>query len=413
MQIRKATYYLALPFIALLNGTITSIPGVGSIARLAALPMMISWIVGIRYGHGVRKLHLYHWTVLCFVFWNVLSYFWSFSDVDATDNMSRYVPIIFSSVVLWDVCRERKQVIGALQAYVLGAYIICLSTAYGYFTSTSSADIDGRFSGVGFHPDDFAYLLAVPIAWELAIRNEIKSKTLRVLNALYPIVAIITIVMTATRGSIFVAAPVYACILLGLRRAPQSVKIGIAVACVLGVFALSASQFTSSLSRLTAVQGSSDAATMNGRIYLWNAALDMMGKYPFQGIGSGSFHTISSYYPGVQYTEEGLPAHNTYLSVFSELGAIGFVLFMASVGTAFWAATQTERGYKAAYVSAIVAFLIGISALTYETHSQEWLLFILIVCHCYAREPVTIPLPGLNRQLLSSGASSELSVTQQ
>jgi hypothetical protein len=64
-------------------------------------------------------------------------------------------------------------------------------------------------------------------------------------------------------------------------------------------------------------------------------------------------------------------------------------------------------------VSAILAFLIGISALTYETHSQEWLLFILIVCHCYAREPVMVPLPGFNRQLLTPGASPEMSVTQQ
>lgn len=387
MHMRKATYLLALPFIALLNGTITSIPGVGSIARLAAVPVAIAWLVGIQYGHGIRRLHWYHWTMLTFVFWNVLSYFWSISDSSSMENLSRYIPIVISSVMLWDIFRERTQVIGGLQAYVIGAYIICLSTLYGYFTDTSGAAISGRFSGVGFHPDDFAYLLAVPIAWELAIRNEIRSKALRLLNAVYPIMALITIVMTATRASIFVALPVYLCILAGIRRTPKAIRFGFAAAACGGVLLLSMSQFSASLGRLTAVHGSSDASTLNGRIYLWHAAYDLMGKYPAQGVGSGAFRTLSSFYPGVQYTEEGLPAHNTYLSVFSELGAIGFVLFLVVIGAVFWMAWQTEGGYRAAYITALMAFVIGSSALTYETHSQEWLLFVLILAHSCSKAP--------------------------
>jgi O-antigen ligase len=159
------------------------------------------------------------------------------------------------------------------------------------------------------------------------------------------------------------------------------------VAAVLGGAAIVFGHFSDSLNRLASVHGSSDAATMNGRVYLWNAAFDLIGKFPILGIGSGTFHTISATFPGVDYTETGLPAHNTYLSVFAELGAIGFLLFMAVIGAAIWAARHTEPGYRLAYLCSLAAFIIGSSALTYETHSQEWLLFILILSHCCMRQP--------------------------
>lgn len=109
-----------------------------------------------------------------------------------------------------------------------------------------------------------------------------------------------------------------------------------------------------------------------------------MGKYPILGIGAGSFHSIASFYPGVQYTEEGLPTHNTYLSVFSELGAIGFILYTAALAAIIAIARRTESGFRIAYLSSITAFLIGSSSLTYEMRSQQWLLFVLILVHCHA-----------------------------
>ncbi len=145
----------------------------------------------------------------------------------------------------------------------------------------------------------------------------------------------------------------------------------------------------SKLSRLETTITNPSAASdwggaLNGRDYLWAIAIKEFGQHPLFGTGATTFGYFSATTPAVTTIREpdnnGLPAHNTYLSILSETGMIGLFSFVMLIGITIRAALQaTDRELRSAFMVAIVAMLIGISTLTYEDHIGIWLLLTLII----------------------------------
>lgn len=73
----------------------------------------------------------------------------------------------------------------------------------------------------------------------------------------------------------------------------------------------------------------SSAGIMNGRYSLWSIALKMFASSPIIGHGYGSYSAISMLQSAITTS-----AHNYYLQIVSELGIIGFVLYIIAFATA-------------------------------------------------------------------------------
>jgi O-antigen ligase len=296
--------------------------------------------------------------------------------------------MVMTLLVVWENCRTRQKAEGVLQAFVFGGYLIMLTLSFNYVSGNSAITDPTRLAAGGFNPDDFLYLIPVPVAWYLARRPHAKNKFLILLNVGYVLLAPLGIILTATRGALFVAVPGYLYILWSGRKAPVSWKIGVLVAAVVLVGFTSQLDIASKLTRLSTVTSSSGGtgsdSNLNGRGVIWELAIKEFSHHPIIGIGSGAFPYISSNDPivGPMHTESGvgLPVHNTYLSVLTETGIVGFLLMAFMIAIVVRSACSLkEANLKHAFIAALVMMAVGVSSLTYEDHSGFWMLFTLII----------------------------------
>jgi O-antigen ligase len=95
------------------------------------------------------------------------------------------------------------------------------------------------------------------------------------------------------------------------------------------------------------------------RLAHWQSALDMWRDHPWLGVGFGNYEAA--------YAEYALPkwplalghAHNYYLNVAAEAGAIGLLAYLMLWGTALWQAWQTLRRTDDSYARALVLGALG------------------------------------------------------
>src|SRR5207249_5247629 len=82
----------------------------------------------------------------------------------------------------------------------------------------------------------------------------------------------------------------------------------------------------------------------SGRTDLWNSAWHGYTQHPWLGLGAGNFRARSlgllMTTPGVNirasYVAPGREVHNAYLETLTELGPVGFVLFLSVLGLTAW-----------------------------------------------------------------------------
>ena len=138
--------------------------------------------------------------------------------------------------------------------------------------------------------------------------------------------------------------------------------------------------------------GSSSAGRLlslgnNGRIPMVREGLHSFSHHPLAGTGAGTFRfTNFLYRPNASYIVKH--AHNQWINVLSELGIVGLVLFVITIGGLLVgalrpvgrAARDADRGLLAALQAGAVAFV------AHSTIDWDWdmaaaaLLFLLLVC---------------------------------
>jgi len=116
---------------------------------------------------------------------------------------------------------------------------------------------------------------------------------------------------------------------------------------------------------------------LGGRVNLWLQSILYFYDNPIIGIGSGA---ISS--PFVV----GVLAHNTFLSVLTELGLIGFILFMSMLVVTLKQAIKQNKNYASLWVTILAIWAIGVFTLTWEYRKVTWLILILIIVGANLRD---------------------------
>lgn len=111
-----------------------------------------------------------------------------------------------------------------------------------------------------------------------------------------------------------------------------------------------------------------DRATVQERLSLWKAGMEVVGDYPWLGVGPGNFANIVGFYnPDIV----NLPVHNSYLAIAAETGIPGLILFSALVISVLITligtlqAGQSEKLHTARLLLAcILGFLAGAMFIT-------------------------------------------------
>jgi O-antigen ligase len=184
--------------------------------------------------------------------------------------------------------------------------------------------IEGRYSIDGVNGNYTAYSLATAIPVVLGLAWE-RTRTVAWRITMVAIVATlgVAIMMTGSRGAAiaFLAAIAIA----GLRmvtRQPIKGIVGIGVLLAVGFVAMRP-WFGALPARLWMIDAENGQDWSSGRLELWSHALDIFARRPVFGNGADSYVALSP---------DGMHAHNVFLSVLSELGAVGLIVLVCALG---------------------------------------------------------------------------------
>jgi O-antigen ligase len=83
-----------------------------------------------------------------------------------------------------------------------------------------------------------------------------------------------------------------------------------------------------------------DRSTIQGRLTLWQGAVEIIKKNPWMGVGPGNYQkTIGQY----SKLHGRYVAHNNYLNIAADSGIIGLAIFVALFGSGLYFASKTIR----------------------------------------------------------------------
>jgi O-antigen ligase len=401
---RRLAFWLSLGLIFVIPWeNSVDVGSLGTVGRGVGMLAAAVWVASVALAGRSRRLHEFHAVFFFFVTWNVASVVWS-QDVNATlDRIVTYAQLFVLALLVWDLYETKEALELGLQAYVLGALVSVGSIVYNYLTLYDPTRV--RYSATGFDEDDIGLILAigVPIALHLFVsgRNTAVGLPLRLINLGYMPAAALAIVLTATRGSFLAMMPAAVLGLTMFLRLSLARRLVVCAIAAGGVLVVTTVAPQSSFERVTNTGGAVAEGDFSGRLEIWRDGLGVWAEQPVLGAGAGSFRSL------VSVSSKQKVAHNTYLSVLTELGLVGFALFATILAIVVHQATHSRSG-SGFWPALFATWAIGATALTWEPRKPTWLVLCLVVVGANAvgaAARATRPEPAGPGQKLLGGRS--------
>lgn len=313
-----------------------------------------------------------------FTIWNFMSVLWA-PNVDwALLKVFTYMSlfVLMQSIGLL----KREHIRRMWEVLLLGA---ALSVPLGFIlpAATELIAASERFTSGGQNPDDYANLIAVTVGVVyygiLAFKSEVRGRMQRFVLLSSIFVATIAIPLSLTRTAIINLLAMVLASSLMRRSTKAAMKLSSLLGLALVSIVILVPNFTDRIiQRFSPTELSLyREGAWAGRIDLWRAALTVFAERPFTGVGAGNFAFVSpdhSYYAAlIAATGEdgrGGMAHNIFLSVMSETGLVGLILFGALLISAYASAWRlVKRGENLGY-----GLLIGLLAYTVAGLTLTW-----------------------------------------
>ena len=364
------------------------------------------WLLSAIARGSIRSLDSFHKAYFLFLVWAGLSFFWSIAPGSTWHELLTYNQLFVMSLMLWDLLDTRKKVETAVQAYVLGAFVTSGSIMANYVSSPQGRfPAHDRVNALGYKIDGIALIVAIalPAAWYLAVGPTWSNRALalRVLNFAYLPFGGMALVLTGTRGATLASIPTALFVLWSLKHASgalRAIALG-AVVCVAAIVYFYAPR--GMLDRIstatTATQLGQQGGALSGRWSIWSASVDVWMHHPVRGVGVGTHRDAVAPILGQSkiYKTASKQAHNTYISVLTETGIVGCLLFLGVLLNVF-ARLRELAGWQRWYWSAQLAvLLIDAMSLSLEDSKSVWIfLSLAVAAAAAAREAVTEVAPA-------------------
>ncbi|MEJ5250295.1 MAG: O-antigen ligase family protein [Armatimonadota bacterium] len=246
---------------------------------------------------------------------------WRSNSLAHAQDFAKFVAMVW---IVYMSIRSEQQLITAVRLMAWMALWLAGATIHGYMTgqTVTSGDLQraGAGSGMLGDPNDTASVLLMlfPLCYYLFFHDP--KKWLRVVYASAMALSLVAVVLTGSRGGFL--GLVFLLFLLWCRS--QRKVLGLFIA----VFVFATLWFAAPASyreRITGITRYHEDESAMARVYLRQAALNMFKHNPLVGVGIGNFDDFQSRYGG---TIGSRTAHNMYLLVLGELGALGLFVFL-------------------------------------------------------------------------------------
>jgi O-antigen ligase len=335
-------------------------------SRLLTVVTAIIWAMLLWRKREARNLRAAHWLLLLFVTWAAANILWSPETDRSLRRIASYLQLFLVVWVIHQSCDSFLQYLRLLQAYVIGCLIAAMGLLWNFMADVVAGD--GRYTAPGFDPNDLAVTLAlgIPMAWHLVSMTWV----LRWLNRLFVPLAVICILLTASRSGLVALGISVVYLFSTITRFSRRSILGLALVGGLTVSVVTAMWSEVSIRRLSTIADQLAARDMNGRVDIWQRGVAAFLEHPLVGHGAGSFGAAV----GARRSRE-LAAHNAYLGILVEHGLIGLALFLSAVSAIYARALRSYAMEPRLWTFLLLGWAVAAMSLSWENRETSWLLF--------------------------------------
>ena len=325
--------------------------------RALGVLLAISWLAAIAARPDVREqLFSRHpaftYVVLLFLAWIACGLVWAEAPGAVVDQVVRYALNLLIIPIAFFAIRKPGHAWALLGVFIAGSLLTSLYDIFsGRSTGVQTSQSYSRLSGAGFDPNELAatFVAATVLAFAM-VWARVHSYPVRLLAAGAGSLTLLGLFATASRTGLVAlgATVVFGMLFAGRgRRAPiiaLAVVAGLAGVAYFGLYAAAPVR-----ERILHPEGGT------GRTDIWKIGVRMVRDEPVRGVGAGNFAVVSIHYllePGAILRDEFIVetpkvAHNVYLGILAETGAIGLAMFLFITGFCIVCALRAARSFAA------------------------------------------------------------------
>jgi O-antigen ligase len=380
---------------------------IGRASKALGYLTVIVWGLGVLANKRLRKPDSLQQAYLLFLIWNGLTLYWSLDPAATVDAFVTYLETFGLLLLFWDLYDRELLVKAALQAYVIGAFVAAGSVIVNYLTAPPVRFAEHeRISALGYKTDGIALVVAVaaPAAWYLAAHPGARERPVsaRALNYAYIPVAVLAVAMTGTRGASIAGIPTALFILWSLRSVTLRTRVAALGAAVIAGVALVQFAPSGQLDRIATVSDLGEQTpqgALGGRAEIWRDSAQVFVEHPIAGVGTDAHRAAVA--PRLEqrsaYKKAEKEAHNTYVSVLTETGVVGFLLFAFIIGCVLRCLRQHSNWERWFWSVQMSVLAIGAMTLSLEDSKSLWLMTALTVASAAAARTGEARLPDVPR----------------
>jgi O-antigen ligase len=331
--------------------------------------------------------------LLAFVGWSFISVGWAQDTGKALLSATQYALSALLLMITYTAIRNRKDLGTVLLAFLFG----CVASIF-YALAVPSSSGEGRLANSVLDPNLLGEALVCGLAIAAAILAMYRSPAIRLATLVSGALVLVGVLLTTSRSALIaLGTAVLATIALAGRWRAIAL---LTAAIIVGATYIYFVQFAPySAQQRVAAPLSGQSRIEDGRNTIWELALRAFKDKPITGVGAGNFRVVQVRYllqPGVDRARTvtsqviddpaGKVAHNSFLSVMSELGIIGIVLFVFIIAFAIASLLKAARLFKRAgdgrmqvvAVALIVALVGSLTVQMFQSDQQGKVLWLLL-----------------------------------
>ncbi len=305
--------------------------------------------------------------------YNLVSSFWSLNPSNSFIESQRVGLGILIIIIFTSFLKIEKKYISFLKSYLLFSLVLILFLSYDLITIETHSfnslyDINSFF----IHKNILAsfVFLSISVTSLAILKLNDNWKIFSILITILLVSILLILFNRTTYLALFVSAFTFL-----ILRARQKNKIRLIV--LISLIGLLSFYSYKSIKTIEKPSTITSTNSFDERIRIWENTIDIVKEKPLFGIGSGNWqynflkYSVSKIDKIVNNNTTFQKPHNDYLWILSELGIIGFILFLLIL---FYILKPTlklilkERNIE---LSIVFSFLIGLSVISFFSFPKE------------------------------------------
>lgn len=341
----------------------------GNVARFFGLVLLAAAVPAILLQGRFRKFGALQWMVLALFLWYGCTYFWTIDQAATLIRLRGCFQVMIPVWLIWEFADTPEDLRHLFRAYVAGCWLLALLTISSLASTYAVAQI--RFAAEGQDPNDTARFLDLGLPLAALLAHSESSRPWRSMAAAYLPVALLAVVLTASRSGFLLAlVAVAGWGLMMARRQPRT-----AVAALISLPAFAAGFWAlvprGTFTRIATIPEQLQRGDLNQRLNIWSAGWHAFTRVPFAGSGAATFVDAARLAPIDT-------AHNTILSLAVEGGVVALILASAIVVVCGCSLLVARGSVRLSMGTALALLLVASLAATVEQNRTTWLLIGLI-----------------------------------